>query len=330
MGRFTSRAGLLGVAVMAMASAGFPNAASAQDGITVALGDIASIESLNLLIALEGVRERGIDVELIEFGGEDMANQAIVNGQADVGIGAPYAIIQRAEVPIRMFYQLSTLRFFAVANGEVYPDWQAMDGGSFAVHTRGSGTEAMARLIEQVEGIQFGEISYVPGSEVRALALLRGNVDATFLDIAGRNLVMEEDPEKFIMLEVPDVDASDETLFARLDWLKENEETARILIEELTETWRKINDDPSFVLAERERLGLLPDLPAELEEEIGPYFEQSVETETFPDDGGIGSAADDFEFFTAAGQLEGEPETLKVEDFWYFAPLEKTLETMGE
>lgn len=294
--------------------------------IRVALGDIESVETLNLFVALERVRERGLSVELIELTSEDLATQAVVNGQADVGIGAPYALIQRVNAPIRIFYQLQTLRFFPVVNAEMYPDWQALDGQPFTVHSRGSGTEAAARFIEAREGIEFSEISYVPGSEVRATALLRGNVDATFLDIPNRNFVMGEAPGEFHSLPMPDISASDEALFANVEWLENNEEAVQVLLEELLATWREINENPSFLMEERERLGLLQDIPAELEEEILPYYEVGVESDLFPTDGGGREAAEsDFEFYTAAGQLEGDPESLDVEDFWYLEPLETVL-----
>ena len=48
--------------------------------IRVALGDIEGVETLNLLIALERVRERGIDVELTEFAEEDLAAEAVLGG----------------------------------------------------------------------------------------------------------------------------------------------------------------------------------------------------------------------------------------------------------
>jgi len=305
------------------------SAANAQDAVRFAYGDVISVEALNLLIALEGAKARGVNVEFIEFQGEDIANEAVLGGQAEIGVGTPYAVIQRSGAPIRMFFQLSALSFFPVANKEVYPDWASLDGGTFGVHTRGSGTEAMARLIEQEEGITFGELSYVPGSDVRALALIQGNLNAAFVDAAGRNLVINENPDKFVELPVPEVNATDEALFARTDWLEENQETVQIIIEELLKTWRQVNDDPAFVAAERERLGLAPELPADLVAEITPYFEGSVESGIFPNDGGGADVAEaDFAFYTIAGQLEGEPSALNAEDFWYGAPLERALEAV--
>ncbi|MGH2451656.1 MAG: ABC transporter substrate-binding protein [Candidatus Limnocylindria bacterium] len=321
------------VALLTLAACGpfAPGGQPAAEGrIRVALGDIESVETLNFFIALERVRERGIDVELNELADEDLANQAVVSGQADIALGAPYAFIQELDAPVRIFCQLQKLAFFALVDRERYPDWQALDGETFTVHSRGSGTEAMARFIQDVEGIQFAEISYVPGSEVRATALLRGNVQATFIDLPNRNFVMGEAPGRFHELPLPDIDASDEALFGNIEWMQQNQEIVQVLLEEVLEVWRSIVEDPSFVVEERERLGLLADLPAELEEELLPYYEISAETGIFTTDcGGADAARDDFAFYTAAGSLSGEPEDLRVEDFWYLAPLERALETVG-
>lgn len=320
------------VALLTLAACGpfAPGQPAAEGRIRVALGDIESVETLSFFIALERVRERGIDVELTELADEDLANQAVVSGQADIALGAPYALIQELDAPIRIFCQLQKLAFFAVVDQERYPDWQALDGETFTVHSRGSGTEAMARFIQDVEGIQFSEISYVPGSEVRATALLRGTIHASFVDLPNRNFVMGEAPGRFHVLPLPDIDATDEALFGNIEWMQENEALVQVLLEEILTVWRSIVEDPSFVVEERERLGLLTDLPAELEEELLPYYEISSETGIFTTDcGGADAARDDFAFFIAAGSLEGEPEDLRVEDFWFVEPLERALETVG-
>lgn len=298
-----------------------------QGSVRVALGDIESIETLALFIALERVRERGVEVELNELADEDLANQAVVSGQSDVGLGAPYALIEGSAAPIRVFCQLQTARFFPVADKAAYPDWQALDGETFTVHSRGSTTEAMAKLVEQTEDIEFGEISYVAGSEVRATALLRGNIDAAVLDIPNKNYVMSESPDQFHALPAPEIDASDETMFGNVEWLEQNQETVQILLEEVLSVWRSIAEDPSFVAEERERLGLLSDIPAELEEQLMPYYEQGSEEGLFTQDcGGEEAAEADFDFYHLAGQLDGDADSLEVEDFWHLAPLDEALQ----
>jgi NitT/TauT family transport system substrate-binding protein len=302
-----------------------------QGVIRVALGDIESVETLNLFIALEHVRERGVEVEINELADEDLANQAVVSGQADVGLGAPYGLIEGSSAPLRIFCQLQTLRYFPVVDKAAYPDWQALDGEPFTVHSRGSSTEALARLVEQKEGIEFGEISYVSSSEIRANALLRGNVQATMLDIPNKNYVMSESPGQFHMLPLPETGASDEVFFGNTEWLKQNEKTVQILLEETLTVWRAIKEDPSYVMEEREKLGLASDLPPELEKEILPYYEQAAEEGLFTQDcGGREAAREDLEFYHTAGQIKDDPATLDVEDFWYLDPLQKAVRNVEE
>jgi NitT/TauT family transport system substrate-binding protein len=299
--------------------------------IRVALGDIESVETLALFIALERVRDRGTEVELIELSDEDLANQAVVGGQADVGLGAPYGLIQGSGAPLRIFCQLQQLRFFPVVDKATYPDWQALDGETIAVHSRGSTSEALAHIIEQQEGIEFGKVSFVPGAEVRATALLRGNVKAAMLDIPNKNHVTSEEPGKFHVLPTPETAASDEVMFANTEWLKANEQSAQVLLEEVLKVWQSIKKDPSFVQAERERLGLAKDLPPELEKELVPYYRQGAEEGLFTQDcGGEAAARDDFEFYGAAGQLKGDPATLKVEDFWSLEQAEAAVSKVGQ
>ena len=302
-------------------------AAQARTKIRYALGDVISIDELPLLIAGERAKARGVDVEITAFKSEELATQAVINGQADVGQGTPYAALQKVTVPIRMFYQLSALQFFPVVNKESYKSWKDLDGQEIAVQGRGSGTEAIMILAAKQHGIKYKNVSYVPGSQVRALALLKGNIKATILDASNKNIVMKEAPDKFIILPLGDVKASDEALFATREFIDKNQAGVRIFIEELLKVNRAINANPKWVLDERKKLGLLKDLPAKMEGEILPYFQEAVQNGVFPDDGGAESAAkNDLEFYSLSGALKGD--NLKVEDFWYFAPLKAALASM--
>ena len=298
--------------------------AQGRTKIRYALGDVISIDELPLLIAAERSKSRGVDVEITAFKSEELATQAVINGQADVGQGTPYAALQKVTVPIRMFFQLSALQFFPVVNKESYKGWKDLDGQEIAVQGRGSGTEAIMILAAKQHGIKYKNVSYVPGSQVRALALLKGNIRATILDAPNKNMVMKEAPEKFIILPLGNVKASDEALFATREFIDKNQAGIRIFIEELLKVNRAINADPKWVLDERKKLGLLKDLPAKMEDEILPYFQEAVQNGVFPNDGGAENAAkNDLEFYSLSGALKGE--NLKVENFWYFVPLKAAL-----
>ena len=308
----------------------FAGDARAAGSMHIGFGDIASVETLSFLIALEHAKERGLEVEVTYFKSEDLAAQAVVGGQADVGVGTPYALLQKVKAPIRMFFQLSSLRFFPMVDTEMYKTWQDLDGQEVVVHSRGSGTEAIMNLMAKRHGITYSNMSYVPGSEVRAGAMLQGNIHATIVDAANRRLLQEKGGDRFAVLPMEGVDASDEALYASEDYLQDNAEAVDILLEELLTVWREVDQDPSAVVAGREKYDLLSDLPAELEGEILPYYEEAKATGAFPDNGGGAEAVkDDFDFYSIAGQLEGDPGALKVEDFWDLAPLNRALDKLG-
>lgn len=298
--------------------------AQGRTKIRYALGDVISIDELPLLIAVDHAKARGVDVEVTAFKSEEVATQAVINGQADVGQGTPYAAVQKVNVPIRFFYQLSALQFFPVVNKESYKSWKDLDGQEIAVQGRGSGTEAIMLLAAKEHGIKYKNVSYVPGSQVRALALLKGNIKATILDATNKNLVMKDAPDKFIILPLGNVKASDEALFATKEFLDKNQNGVRIFLEELIKVNRAINANPKWVLEERKKLGLLKDLPAKMEDEILPFYQEAVQNGVFPNDGGGESAAkNDLEFYGLSGALKGE--NLKVDDFWYLTPLKAAL-----
>ena len=270
--------------LLALAVGTFASDASAQAAtkIRYALGDVISIDELPLLIAVERAKARGVDVEITAFKSEELATQAVINGQADVGQGTPYAALQKVTVPIRFFVQLSALQFFPIVNKESYKSWKDLDNQEIAVQGRGSGTEAIMILAAKQHGIKFKNISYVPGSQVRGLALLKGNIKASILDSPNKNMVMKEAPDKFTILPLGNVKASDEALFATREFIDKNQAAIRIFIEELVKVNRAINANPKSVLDERKKLGLLSDLPAKLEGEIMPFFEEAVQTACFP------------------------------------------------
>jgi NitT/TauT family transport system substrate-binding protein len=323
----------VGAAVAVAAVIGFSTiSAVAQDkgSMHVAFGDVPGGEMVNFMIAVARAAERGVTVETSYLQSEDLAAQAIVSGQADIGVGTPYALIQKVNAPIRMFYQLSMLRFYPVVNGEKYKTWADLEGADVAVHGRGSGTEAIMQLMAKENGVTYNSVSYVPGSGVRAGALLQGRIDASIVDYERSRLLEREAPGKFVFLPLPDIKATDEALYANREWLESEEEAVAILVEELIKTWREINADPASIATLREKYNVLPDIEQVEVDELVPSFSQGVGIDLYPANGGsAGSVEEDFVFFTTSGSLEGVAAELKVEDYWYLAPVDAAVEKLG-
>jgi NitT/TauT family transport system substrate-binding protein len=322
---------IVGAAVGAIiASTGFiaPVAAQASK-VQVALGDTISVETLAYLIALERAKERGVDYNLTSFAKEELAIQAVVNGQADIGIGTPYSVAQKSKAPLRGLFQVTRLVFFAVADNS-YKTWKDLDGQTMTFHARGTGTEAIGNILADKNGIKFGQRNYVAGSENRVVAMLNGQIKATIVDLANKNLLMAKAPDRFHVLPGLDEKASDEILFVRTDWLEKNTDKADIIVEEFARFWQEMARNPAVVEEERAKRGLLKDLPKELLSDVTKFYKEAIDNGVFDKSGGSPEAIKaDFTFYTQAGQMTGDPKELKVEDFWNFGPLDRAHKKLG-
>jgi NitT/TauT family transport system substrate-binding protein len=304
-------------------------ATTAAEKVRVALGDVVSVETLAFIVALERAKDRGVDYELTSFAKEELSIQAIVNGQADIGVGTPYSVIQKSKLPLRILFQVSRLVFFPVVAAE-YKSWKDLDGQPFTFHARGSGTEAIGNILAKRNNITFGDRSYVPGSDNRIIAMMNGQIKATIVDLANKNKLLQMAGDKFHVLPSVENPASDEVVFASAEWIKNNPEQVKVITEELLKLWREMTKNPQIIEEERGKRNLLADQPKEILDEVVPFYTEGAKEGLFdPEGGGEAAAKADFEFYTEAGQLEGMAADFKVEDYWDLGPLESARKTLG-
>jgi NitT/TauT family transport system substrate-binding protein len=253
----------------------------------------------------------------------------MINGQSDLGVGTPYSVIQKSKLPLKNIYQMSRLVFFPVASKE-YKTWKDMNGQPITFHARGTGTEAIGNIIAKREGIEFGERSYVPGSENRIIAMMNGQIKATVVDLANKNVLMAKAGDRFHVLPGLDEPASDELVFASDTWLKDNRETANIIVAELHKLWREMKADPSIIETERVKRKLIADQPKEVLAEVVPFYTEAIKEGVYaPLENPADVAKVDFLFYTEAGMMQGPADTLKLEDFWDLGPLEAANKALG-
>lgn len=292
------------------------------DKIRIALAETPSDELAAFFVALDRAKANGLDYEWTAFSDEELAIQAVLSGQMDIGFGTPYAAMQKSKAPIRIIFQLSKLKFFPVTSKK-YGELKDLDGEPILLHSRGGGTDSIANVIEDKVGITFGQRSYVPGSANRVVALVSGQADATIIDLSNKNKVLRQHADKFNVLPMFEVDASDEALFANLDWIKANEKDVQIFVDALASVWRDMNEDPTMVSQETDPNGPIGQLPKEILDELDGFYKDAIDGGLYDAaGGGRKAAAADMEWYSAAGQLDGDPASLNIEDFWYLAPLD--------
>ncbi len=312
------------VAMAAMAGMLFVTATSAQaEKIRIALAEPPSDELAHIFVALDRAKKMGLEYEWTAFADEELAIQAILSGQMDIGFGTPYSVMQRSKAPVRIIFQMSKLKFFPVSSKK-YSKLEDLNGEPIMLHSRGGGTDSIANVIEDRVGIKFGKRSYVPGSSNRVAALVAGQTDATIVDLSNKNKLMKLQGDKFNVLPMFEVDASDEALFANLDWMKKNSKSVDIFVQALVSVYRDMHKDPTMVKRETDPNGPIGQLPKEVLEGLDGFFQDAVAGGLYdPNGGGMKAAKADLEWYSKAGQLQGDPASLDPNDFWYFEPLNK-------
>ena len=294
------------------------------DTIKIALAEPPSDELAAFFVALDRAKANGLNYEWTAFSDEELAIQSVLSGQMDIGFGTPYAAMQRSKAPLRIIFQLSKLKFFPVTTKK-YSKLSDLNGEPILLHSRGGGTDSIANVTEDRLNMKFGERSYVPGSSNRVAALLGGRADATIIDLSNKNKLMRSEAgSNFNVLEMFDVEASDEALFGNLDWIKNNEADVDIFVSALLSVWRDMHEDPTIIRRETNPDGPIGQLPPEILAELDGFYADAVEGGLYDAAGGGRKAAQaDMEWYSAAGQLEGSASDLNIEDFWYLTPLDK-------
>jgi NitT/TauT family transport system substrate-binding protein len=275
-----------------------------------------------MAIAFERAREKGVDLKITSFSKEELAVQAVISGQAQIGIATPYSVMQKSKGTVKNLVSLTRLVFFPIVDKASYKSWKDLNGQPFTFHARGSGTEAIGNIMAKRQGIEFGQRNYIAGSDNRIVALMNGQIKATILDLPNTKILMEKAGDRFMALPGVENPSSDEILFARTDWLDKNKDKADILVAEFVKLWDEMQKNPAVIEQERVKRGMLKDLPKEIVEKTTAFYTTGVKEGLYKT-GGADAAKADFEFYTEAGQLTGSPAELKVEDFWYLAPYDK-------
>jgi NitT/TauT family transport system substrate-binding protein len=290
--------------------------------IRIALAEPPSDELAAFFLALDRAKVNGLDYEWTAFSDEELAIQSVLSGQMDIGFGTPYSAMQKSKAPIRIIYQLSKLKFFPVTTKD-YNELEDLNGEPILLHSRGGGTDSIANVIEERLGIKFGERSYISGSANRVAALLANQAQATIIDLSNKNKIMASHGDKFNTLPMFNVDASDEALFANVDWIKANEESVNIFVSALLSVYRDMANDPTIIRRETNPDGPIGELPDEVLDELDGFYADAVAGGLYDVNGGGAKAAmADMEWYSKAGQLEGDMSSLKIEDFWYLKPLD--------
>ncbi len=301
--------------------------AQAQKRVRFAYPSSADMGDVPSLLAWEQLKKQGIEVVPTFFPKTDLAVQAVVAGEADIGSAAGIAVVKAVESGMNI----------RIIGEQVRNEWQLvtpvslkdpkqLDGKRVGYHAPITVTEALVKWMAQHYKITPNWM-IIPGSEVRAEALMRGQLDATPAEIGDVLNILNAKPGQFhVMISYaktfPQLIGS--MYFARADYVQKNGAIVESVLEAILRAHRNAEERPASV--RENALRLLPETKPELVDAIaGTYRELKI----WDVNGGAGRERGDasIKFFEESGLLKKNAVAFKQS--FETGPLDKVLKKIG-
>ena len=301
--------------------------AQAQKKVRFAYPSSADMGDVPSLLAWEQLKKQGIEVVPTFFPRTDLAVQAVVAGEVDIGSAAGIAVIKAVESGMNV----------RVIGEQVRNEWQLvtpvslkdpkqLDGKRVGYHAPITVTEALVKWMAQHYKITPNWL-IIPGSDVRAEAIMRGQLDATPAEIVDVLNILNAKPGQFHVLIsyakiFPQLIGS--MYFARADYLQKESAAVESVMEALLRAHRNAEERPASV--RENALRLLPETKPELIDAIAASYK---ELRIWDINGGAGKERGDasIKFFEDAGLLKKG--AVSFAQSFDTGPLDRVLKKIG-
>ncbi|HUR70531.1 MAG TPA: ABC transporter substrate-binding protein [Candidatus Limnocylindrales bacterium] len=247
--------------------------AQAQKKVRFAYPSSADMGDVPSLLAWEQLKKQGIEVVPTFFPRTDLAVQAVVAGEADIGSAAGIAVVKAVEsgMNVRVIGEQVRNEWQLVAPVS-FKDPKQLDGKRVGYHAPITVTEALVKWMAQHYKITPNWL-IIPGSDVRAEALMRGQLDATPAEIVDVLNILNAKPGQFHVLIsyakiFPQLIGS--MYFSRADYLQKEASTVDGVIEAILRAHRNAEERPASV--RENALRLLPETKPELIDAIAASY----------------------------------------------------------
>lgn len=206
---------------------------------------------------------------------------------------------------------------------------ESLEGARIGVHGEASFTRAVSIFFAEQYGYEYEEL-IIPGSDVRAEALARGELDASVIDLPDIVLLEANFPGSFHILQTmgerfPELIEAD--VWLDRAWAEANPELATDVVKAFVAAARKMTEDTEYTL--ELAMEHLPDYGEEiLERLVTEYSERGI----WPQDGLMSEerALTTLQFFQEVGEIDIEtPITSEtVARYFDFSYLEAALQEL--
>lgn len=306
---------------------GLAGPAQAQKKVRFAYPSSADMGDVPSLLAWEQLKKQGIEVVPTFFPRTDLAVQAVVAGEADLGSAAGIAVVKAVESGMNVRVIGEQVRNeWQLVSPVSFKDPKQLDGKRVGYHAPITVTEALVKWMAQHYKITPNWL-IIPGSDVRAEALMRGQLDATPAEIVDVLNILNAKPGQFHVLIsyakiFPQLIGS--MYFGRADYLKKESATVDSVIEALLRAHRNAEERPASV--RENALRLLPETKPELIDAIAASYK---DLRIWDINGGAGKDRGEasIKFFEDAGLLKKGAVTFAQS--FDTGPLDRVLKKIG-
>ena len=301
--------------------------AQAQKKVRFAYPSSADMGDVPSLLAWEQLKKQGIEVVPTFFPRTDLAVQAVVAGEADLGSAAGIAVVKAVESGMNVRVIGEQVRNeWQLVSPVSFKDPKQLDGKRVGYHAPITVTEALVKWMAQHYKITPNWL-IIPGSDVRAEALMRGQLDATPAEIVDVLNILSAKPGQFHVLIsyakiFPQLIGS--MYFGRADYLQKESAIVDSVIEALLRAHRNAEERPASV--RENALRLLPETKPELIDAIATSYK---DLRIWDVNGGAGKERGDasIKFFEDAGLLKKGAVTFAQS--FDTGPLDRVLKKIG-
>ncbi|MFI6501651.1 ABC transporter substrate-binding protein [Nonomuraea typhae] len=294
-------------AISALAACGVRGSETNPDGtltFSVAITE-PDITTVPILAALDVVRQAGHKVEVVELAEPELAIGGLAEGRYAISAEATSPALSAIEqdAPIRIIADAIGNQWAIYGKSRVACD--DLNGRPFGIFSQGAVATAMTEewVRTHCTGGRKPEYLTIGGSDVRAQALVAGQIDATALELA--DVVALERSGGSAFAQVVDFgkslpDLRPQTVYANAGFLAEHRDVAQLFVSALVREHAKINADPRHLV----RL-VAEYLPDEESEDVAAVAVRSVEAGLF-DAAGLTehNIQATIDFFARAGVIE--------------------------
>jgi len=249
--------------------------AQAQKKVRFAYPSSADMGDIPSLLAWEQLKKQGIEVIPTFFPKTELAVQAVVAGEADLGTAAGIAVVKAVESGMNLRIVGEQVRNeWQLVTPVSFKDPKQLDGKRVGYHGPITVTEALVKWMANHYKITPNWM-IIPGSDVRAEAIMRGQLDATPAEIGDVLNILQARPGQFHVLIsyakiFPQLIGS--MYFARADYAQNNSALIESVLEAILNAHRAIEERPGLVKENAVRL--LPETKPELIDAIAATYRE--------------------------------------------------------